>query len=355
MSSGPAVSVVMPAYNAEKYVAEATESILKQTFSDFEFIIVDDGSTDDTGQILAEYAARDDRIKLLRNEHGGVAAAANTACHAARGRYIARMDADDISAPTRLEEQFRFLQAHPEVGVLGSNIEELHEGGKIGPVWLLPTEPRVIGWFLMFCNCIAQASVMMRRELFEQVGPYERLEAAEDYELWIRASAVTKIANLSEVLLQYRIVRDSLSRRTMAFQEDHATDLQCALMSDLLQRDVSRRTVEILRGKVDVVSSARFSELDAAAQLLAKLYWAYTRKARPNRSERADIAVEALLSFDRLATFASALSPLKGLRIRVRGMCFVAPALLKRSNVGRALRRAWLIATKGLPERRAQA
>jgi glycosyltransferase involved in cell wall biosynthesis len=343
----------MPAYNAEKFVAEAMESILKQTFSNFEFIIVDDGSTDATGQILAEYAARDDRIKLLRNEHGGVAAAANAACHAARGRYVARMDADDISAPTRFEKQLRFLQAHPEVGVLGSNIEELHEGGKIGSVWLLPTEPRVIGWFLMFCNCIAQASVMMRRDLFEQVGPYQRLEAAEDYGLWIRASAVTEIANLPEVLLQYRIVRDSLSRRTIAFQEEHATELQRALMGDLLQRDVSRRTVEILRGKTDVVSGASFFEFDAAAQLLADLYWAYTRKARPNRSERADIAVEVLLSFDRLATFVKAPSSLKRLRIWLRGICFVAPALLKRSNVKRALRRAWLVATKSLRQRQA--
>src|SRR6266849_5646808 len=112
------ISVVMAVYNSAAVVGEAIESVLDQTFGDFEFIIIDDGSTDSSGEILREYARRDGRINLYAQGNSGLIASLNRGCRLAKGRYIARMDADDISLPTRLEKQFRYLEAHPEVGVL---------------------------------------------------------------------------------------------------------------------------------------------------------------------------------------------------------------------------------------------
>src|SRR6266480_6486765 len=127
MPNVPPISVVMPVYNSAGVVAEAVESILQQTFRDFEFIIVDDGSTDDTGEILHEYAQLDKRIRLYSQENSGLIEALNRYCRVAAGKYIARMDADDISLPARLEKQFRFMETHPEVGVLGTWIQDVDE------------------------------------------------------------------------------------------------------------------------------------------------------------------------------------------------------------------------------------
>jgi hypothetical protein len=347
----PVVSVVMAVYNAEKYVAEAVESILNQTLGDFEFIIVDDGSTDATARILTEIAARDGRVKLLRNDHGGVVAAANAGCRVASASYLARMDADDVSLPTRLERQLHFLRAHPEVGVVGSNVVELHEDGTTGAVWQLPAEPRLIRWSLMFRNCIANPTTMMRREVFEQAGPY-RSEAAEDYGLWARASPVTEIANLPEVLLQYRIRPDSLTRTMWALQLEHSTDIQQALIADLLQVEVSRLSIELLQGRVDALGAASLCELETSADLLAATYRAYARKTRLAYGERSDIALDVLRSLDRLATFATAFSRLSAFRIRARCMRFAAPALLKRDNANAIARRAWSMATRGVSRRK---
>src|SRR5947209_7771425 len=161
MRDAPRLSVVMPVYNAASVVREAIESILNQTFSDFEFIIVDDGSTDDSGKILREYAGRDDRIRLYTQENHGLVASLNRYCRLANGRYIARMDADDISLPRRFEKQFHFLEAHPEVGILGTWIQDIDENGAPRTAWPVPTDPAVIQWFLMFGNCIAHPSVMV--------------------------------------------------------------------------------------------------------------------------------------------------------------------------------------------------
>src|ERR1051326_97584 len=115
MIEAPPISVVMAVYNSEQTAPESIDSILQQTFSDFEFIIVDDGSTDATGEILRGYAELDKRIQVYTQQRSGLIASLNRHCRLARGRYIARMDADDISLPDRFEKQFRFLEAHPEI------------------------------------------------------------------------------------------------------------------------------------------------------------------------------------------------------------------------------------------------
>src|SRR6476646_1873373 len=144
MAEGPPISVVMAVYNSEQTAPESIESILQQTFSDFEFIIVDDGSTDSTGEILHAYARLDNRIKLYTQENLGLIASLNRHCRLAKGRYIARMDADDVSSPDRFEKQFGFLEAHPEIGVLGTWIQDIGRKDSQGVSWPVPSDPHVI-------------------------------------------------------------------------------------------------------------------------------------------------------------------------------------------------------------------
>jgi glycosyltransferase involved in cell wall biosynthesis len=280
----------MPVYNGEPFVARAIESILDQTFRDLEFVIVDDGSTDATPKLLDEYAARDGRIRLLAQPRNtGIAEAASRGCREARGRYLARMDADDASFPDRFEKQVAYLDAHPDVGILGANIRDFDERGPFGSVWRRPTEPKVVAWFLLFGNCIAHPTVMMRREVFERFGPY-RACACEDYDFWLRIHSETKMANLPDVLVNYCIRDDQNSRLVPARSTD--LKLQQALMSDLAGREMSPKSVELLR--LEGVDTAEPWEIDVAARSLADLRQAFFRKFRPNRGDKAEIAVDVL-------------------------------------------------------------
>lgn len=290
MPDRPTISVVMPVYNGEKYVGRAIESILRQTFLEFEFLIVDDGSTDATPTLLDEYAARDARIRLLAQPYNtGIAAAGSRGCRETRGRYIARMDADDVSAPSRFEKQVAYLDTHSDVGILGGNIRECDERGARAEIWRRPTEPNVIAWFLIFGNCIAHPTVMMRRDVFERFGPYRDC-ACEDYDFWSRAHSETKMANLPDVLVHYCIREDQASKLFPARSTD--LELQQAMMSDLVGREVPRSSVELLR--LEGIGAAEPFEIDAAAKALADLRQAFFRKFCPNRGDKAEIAVDVL-------------------------------------------------------------
>jgi glycosyltransferase involved in cell wall biosynthesis len=205
MSSVPRVSVVLAVYNTEHYVREAIDSILGQTFEDFEFIIVNDGSTDGTTDILTSY--EDPRIVLLHNERNvGVTRALNRGLARARGEYIARMDPDDISMPRRLEKQVSFLDTHPRVGLLGSRICVLQQ--RTGRTYTFDNPPTnaQCQWYLLLDNPIAHPAAMMRREVLERAGGRydERLPSAIDHELFSRMALLCELANLSEPLLTWR-------------------------------------------------------------------------------------------------------------------------------------------------------
>lgn len=207
--SSPLVSVVMPVYNGEKYLAEAIESILAQTFTDFEFLIVDDGSTDTTPIILAEYARKDSRIKIVSNEkNSGVAVSLNRGIELARGEYVARMDADDVSLPHRLATQIDFFNRHHEVAVSGSFLTIYETGNK----WEAPLDSKDIAIHLLF-NCpIFHPTVMFRRVLVanSENNYHDSALHAEDYDLWARLSLQQgfSFANISEPLLRYRVHPD---------------------------------------------------------------------------------------------------------------------------------------------------
>jgi len=199
----PRVSVVMSVYNGERYLRQAVESILDQTFTDFEFIIVDDGSSDGTWNILNGYV--DPRIRLVRNEENiGLTKSLNKGLALARGQYVARMDADDVSLPERLEKQVSFLDAHAKVGVVGTSYWELTPANERRPM-AVPLTDMGIRFYLLFHNAFAHSSVTARKAVLERVGRYDpALPYAQDYDLWTRVAAVSQLANLSHRLLLLR-------------------------------------------------------------------------------------------------------------------------------------------------------
>lgn len=209
------ISVIMPAHNAEKFIKPAIESILDQTYKDLELIVVDDGSTDNTVEIVKTYVAEDDRVQLIQNQHGGANKARNTAIEAAQYPWIACMDADDVAHPQRLEKQLKMLQAHPEIVVLGSYMEQIDgEGNVIGHGRFGPTSVEEFNALdrTKHVAVIVNPTAMFNRDIAMKVGCYnERITAAQEVELWDRMSEYGALVVIPEPLLQYRIHGDSVS------------------------------------------------------------------------------------------------------------------------------------------------
>lgn len=205
------VSVIMPVYNAQGYVNAAIRSILGQSAKKWEFLIVDDASTDTSGKIIRKFT--DPRIKILKNKRKlGVARSLNIALERARGNYIARMDADDISLPERLAIQVSYLTTHPNIGVVGSWVFLIDEKGKLIGEKHLPITPEAVKRQLSYVNPFIHSSVMFRKQLFTDYGGYDpRLEGAEDYDLWMRYLRYSKGINLPQILLKYRLTQKSVS------------------------------------------------------------------------------------------------------------------------------------------------
>jgi len=217
VTSSPSVSVVMPSYNSKRFVRLAIESILAQTFDDFEFLIVDDCSTDGSTEILQRYAARDRRIRVLTNPRNlDFVRSRNLGIAEARGAFIANMDSDDIALPTRLADQYAFLTANPNVGVCGASVILIDEQGRELGVRRYRAEDRHLRARLFFFNPVAQPVTMIRRAVLEQTGPYNPDHIlADDLDLWFRIGARYQLANLEAPLLKYRIHEGSATGRRL--------------------------------------------------------------------------------------------------------------------------------------------
>ncbi|MFZ5437830.1 MAG: glycosyltransferase family 2 protein [Patescibacteria group bacterium] len=196
------LSVVMPVYNSEKYLSEAIESILDQTFENFEFIIVDDGSTDNSLKIINQY--QDSRIKVIKHKiNKGLIYSLNEGFKEASGKYIARMDADDISVKTRFVKQVKFLEKNKDIAILGSWIKNF---GNKNYVWETITNPNLIRARMLFESCLAHPSVIIRKkDLVTNNLSYDpKYKYAEDFALWVKSAEKIKITNYPEILLHYR-------------------------------------------------------------------------------------------------------------------------------------------------------
>jgi len=209
MTQGPAVSVVMSVYNASTQVMEAVESVRRQSFKDWEFLIIDDGSTDGTLDVLRQAARLEPRIRLVRNPHrSGLASALNTGWRIARSDLIARMDADDICLGHRLAVQVEYMRCHPEIDVLGTAVEVLDHAGRVVGLAHRPERHEELVAKLFKENPFIHPTVIIRRRLLEELGGYdESLRRAQDFDLWLRAHRRFRFHNLRDVALQYRARR----------------------------------------------------------------------------------------------------------------------------------------------------
>ncbi len=207
------VSVLLPVYNAAEYVAEAIESILSQTFEAFELLIIDDGSTDGSADIVARYAQEDHRIRYISRENRGLVRTLNELAEMARGEYLARMDADDVSLPDRFQLQVSRLDADSSLSVLGTYWICTDEAGYPIFVPQPPLDHADIDE-LNLCGvaALSHPTVMMRLDHFRAVGGYDsRFETAEDVDLWLRLAEYGRLANIDAILLRYRMLETSIS------------------------------------------------------------------------------------------------------------------------------------------------
>lgn len=212
--SPPRLSVLMPVRNGGAYLEEAVASIRRQAFGDFEFIVVDDGSTDGTAALLRRHAADDGRIRVLAATGTGIVDALNQALAAARGDLLARMDADDISEPERLARQVAQMDARPELVLLGSGATQIDARGRAVGTVRPETDPARLVELLRKRSPFLHPTVVMRRGAVEAAGGYRRPFAlAEDYDLWIRLAREGVVANLPDALLRLRRHRNQSSRR----------------------------------------------------------------------------------------------------------------------------------------------
>lgn len=201
------VSVIMPVYNGEKYLQEAIDSILNQTFSDFEFIIIDDGSTDNSWNIVQNNAEKDKRIVVVRNEKNlGICLTLNKGLKAAKGQYIARMDCDDISSSDRLAIQVNFMDEHPEYGAIGSDVRIFGENISSPYLFSFDEDWRMCVADMIFSTCMAHPTVMMRANVLFQNGLLydDNFRAMEDFYMWWQIAKYSKITNIQLPLLNYR-------------------------------------------------------------------------------------------------------------------------------------------------------
>ena len=231
--AAPGVSVVMSAYNEERYLATAVDSILGQTFHDFELVVVDDGSTDGTPQVLARYD--DPRLRVVRQPNQGLTASLIHGLSLARGKYIARMDADDLAYPDRLGRQAAFLDANPAVGLLGTAFDEIDAEGRVIGRRPCPTGDAALRRTLIRYNPFFHSSIMLRRGPVEAVGGYRptpkdvsvrHWDSVQDYDLWFRLARVTQLAALPEALTARRYHGANISIRRETAQLRQAVRLR---------------------------------------------------------------------------------------------------------------------------------
>lgn len=218
----PLVSVQMPVFNGAEHLVESIESILSQTLSDFEFIIIDDGSSDESLEILQRYAASDSRIRLFSRENRGLSATQYELVTLARGEFIAQLDQDDIALPNRLELQVDFLNKNSAVVCVGGSYQLIDGVGRYLTTMRLPAENSEIQAANLQGHCaLHHPSTMMRRQAVEDVGSYDiGYNAAADFDLWLRLGEVGQLANLDSVILKYRLHEKSVSGSAGLAQRD---------------------------------------------------------------------------------------------------------------------------------------
>lgn len=263
----PKITVLLPVYNCELYIKTAVESILNQTFTNFELLIIDDASTDATVSILKKFD--DPRIQLIEKPlNSGYTNSLNYGLKIAKGQYIARMDADDISYPERFARQIDYLDNHPDVVVCGTTYKIVDNDKKI----ILPQDHEAIKIGLLWGNCVSHPSVMIRKKIVDDFSiRYDTSkEPAEDYDMWVRLLSIGKLHNLKEILLEYRVYGNQVSRKRAEEQKknDIAAKLLLLQYLDIKWNDLELEFLERQFAKTEVV---KFQDLQIFKTIQKKL------------------------------------------------------------------------------------
>lgn len=211
VKSKPIISVIMSVYNGAEFLAEAIESILNQTYTNFEFIIINDGSTDKSLEIIKSYMINDYRIIIINRKNRGLPYSLNEGIRKSQGKYIARMDADDISLPNRFESQIKFMEQNPDIGICGCSVIDIKTGKK----WILSSKNKRLQAELLFSSVFAHPSVMIKKKVIidHKLFYNENFLHSQDFELWTRMAEFTSMANLQKPLIKYRILETSITRQ----------------------------------------------------------------------------------------------------------------------------------------------
>ncbi len=288
----------MSVYNGNQYLEESIESILNQTFADFEFIIIDDGSIDSSWEIVTRYAKEDRRIKLFKNEENiGLTKSLNKGLKLAQGEYVARQDADDVSLPERFEKQVEILDRDPEVVLVSCNIEWIDSEGRF-----LGKQPRdcdrdLVSWYLLFYNHLAgHSQVMFRQNSVRNLGGYsEDYRYSQDYELWSRLSKLGEIVILSDVLLKQRRHANSISFAKKLDQDTYSLSNSKLNIRQLLGEELTLEELDVLRGfwlghwySKSFPSSQKVSYIDSR---LKKIYRVFVQQSAQQKRCNPDLSL----------------------------------------------------------------
>lgn len=241
----PLVSIIMPAYNAAPYILESIQSVINQTYKNWELIIIDDGSTDQTYDKIIQF--KSDRIRIFKQSNAGQSAQLNKGIALARGKYIAIAHADDLNVQNRLFLQVNFLEQHSEIGICGGAIKTFENHQKSESLLEYPTDWGLCYGALFYSNPIAHPTVMIRKSVLEdsQVRYDENLIAAEDYDLWIRLSQHTKICNILNLLVHYRLHNTQTSALKKK-EEQLIVNRSRLLLIFQLCKDQSKSTISLV-------------------------------------------------------------------------------------------------------------
>jgi glycosyltransferase involved in cell wall biosynthesis len=283
----PRVTVLMPVYNAERYLQDAVDSVLNQSFKDFEFLIIDDGSTDSTPDIINSY--EDSRIRFLRNEKNfGISHTLNKGIALASCDLIARMDGDDISLPDRLMKQFTFMATNPRCAMVSSWAEVVTANDEF--VRLEKYRSEFYYYNLTFECWIYHPTVMFRKQCVEAVGGYSMMYS-EDYDLFWKISTRYPIANLSEALVKYRLSPTSLNSVLKKQEYEHANETNVLRSIRFYMGDdfkVSKAVLECLRHNFNpIIESGNIQEATNALQVLDQITEKIIERPNPNRNVEA--------------------------------------------------------------------
>lgn len=319
-----AVSVLLPVYNGLPYLSQAVESVLNQTFTDFELIAVDDGSTDGSTEVLEGFAARDRRLKVVQQSNRGVTAALNRGLREVRAPYVARMDADDIALPDRLAMQLAFMDANPQCGVLGGAAISIGVDGESAGTWTPPTHPDLIRWRLLFSNCLIHPSVLFRTSTVRALGGYdESASTAQDYLLWVRLMKVADLCSLATPVIYKRQWDGRVTRTRNAAQEEVGVQAMSEAIEATTGATPDRRAVQYIRTALRPASwspppwSLEFTSADAAAayEIVSGAYRVHSTACRNDEGQLL-IADDARQLLWRITRGTGSLQPQHSLAVR---------------------------------------